>query len=51
MNHSPEEPVGAQISHNLALVLSTATEPHHNGELIPGHRLGLSNTHNRLISI
>ncbi|KAM8891474.1 tetratricopeptide repeat protein 23 isoform 2-T2 [Spinachia spinachia] len=30
MSHCPEEPEGAQISHSLALILSSAAEPHHN---------------------
>lgn len=42
MSHCPEELEGAQISHSLALILSSAAEPHHNGEVIlgPGLRLG-----------
>lgn len=51
MSHSPEELVGAQISHNLALILSAAIEPHHNGEFIPRHRSSLSDMHKGLISI
>lgn len=35
--------MGAQIAHRLALILSAAAEPHHNGEFIPTHRPGLSN--------
>ncbi|KAM7414518.1 hypothetical protein PAMA_019367 [Pampus argenteus] len=31
MSHSPEELERAQISHSLALILSAAAEPHHNG--------------------
>ncbi|XP_056273603.1 tetratricopeptide repeat protein 23 isoform X2 [Pseudoliparis swirei] len=31
MTHSPEELEGAQISHSLALILSAAAQPHHNG--------------------
>uniref|UniRef100_A0AAQ4PP37 Tetratricopeptide repeat domain 23 n=1 Tax=Gasterosteus aculeatus aculeatus TaxID=481459 RepID=A0AAQ4PP37_GASAC len=30
MSHCPEELEGAQISHSLALILSSAAEPHHN---------------------
>lgn len=40
MSHSPEELEGAQISHSLALILSAAAGPHHNGEFIL--RLSLS---------
>lgn len=35
MSHSPEELVGAQISHSLALILSAAAEPNQNGEFTP----------------
>lgn len=34
MSHSPGELEAAQISHSLALILSAAEEPHHNGESI-----------------
>lgn len=51
MSHSPEEMVGAQISHSLALLLSTSVESHHNGEFILRHRPGLDNMHEALIRI
>ncbi len=34
MSHCPEELEGAQISHSLALILSAAADPNHNGECI-----------------
>lgn len=42
MSHNPEGLQGAQISHSLAMILSAATEPHHNGELIHKQRRALS---------
>lgn len=35
MSHGPEQLEAAQISHSLALLLSTAAEPNHNGEFLP----------------
>lgn len=35
MSHCPEELVGAEVSHSMALILSSAPDPHHNGEFIP----------------
>lgn len=49
MSHNPEGLQGAQISHSLAMILSAATEPHHNGEFIHKQRRALSNLHKRLI--
>ncbi len=51
MSHSPEELEGAQISHSLALILSAAAEPHHNGEFIRRHMLRMSSTPKGLIQI
>lgn len=40
MSHCPEELVGAEVSHSMALILSAAADPRHNGEFIHRQKSG-----------